>query len=90
MIQCLALVLLLDKSAFDLVYFWEKGGIYHCCCSAVCGSAVGIEDRVYQIERVVILVTSFVELIDSKLAVGMVRGIVLQILNFSVSWNCIP
>lgn len=45
------------------------------CCSAIRGSAVGIEDRVYQIERVVILVISSVELIDSKLAVVIVRGI---------------
>lgn len=65
MVQCLALVLILDKSAFAAVYLWGKESTVS--TTAVCGSALSIEDRFYQIRRV-ILAISF-KLIDSKLAI---------------------
>lgn len=49
LVQCLALVLLLGKSAFAAVYLREKGSTVS--TPAVCGS---IEDRIYQIQSLLL------------------------------------
>lgn len=55
MVQCLTSVLLSDKSTFTAVYIFEKKGSAE-SATAVCGSTVRSEDRVYQLQRVVLVI----------------------------------